>query len=105
VSVAFAPGDAVRVRIADPSGHTRVPRYVRGRPGVVESVRGTWPLPDDRAHAVVPPAEPTVYTVRFASRDLFGPDGADDVTVSVDLWEPYLVPDAAAAAPRGDPNP
>jgi nitrile hydratase subunit beta len=90
VTARFVPGDTVRVRIAAPSRHTRVPRYVRGRPGVIETVQGSWPLPDDRAHGVEPPAEPPVYTVRFASRDLFGPDGADDVTISVDLWEPYL---------------
>lgn len=86
----FAAGDRVRVRMAAPAGHTRVPRYVRGRPGVVERVQGRWPLPDQRAHGLEPADTPPVYTVRFASRDLFGQDGADGVAISVDLWEPYL---------------
>jgi nitrile hydratase subunit beta len=89
-SARFAPGDAVRVRVADPPGHTRVPRYIRGRSGVVERMQGAWPLPEHRAHGVDPPDRSPVYTVCFASRDLFGPDGDDGVTVSVDLWEPYL---------------
>lgn len=93
MTAGFTPGDAVRVRIAAPPGHTRVPRYVRGRPGVVEHLRGEWPLPDQRAHGAEPADSPPVYTVCFSSRDLFGPDGADGVTVSVDLWEPYLEQD------------
>jgi nitrile hydratase subunit beta len=35
---AFQPGDRVRVAVRYPVGHYRVPRYVRGKHGVVESV-------------------------------------------------------------------
>lgn len=35
---AFRPGDAVRVATRSPLGHYRVPVYLRGRTGVVETV-------------------------------------------------------------------
>lgn len=85
----FAVGDAVRVRNLHPSGHTRCPRYVRGRRGVVVRVDGTSALPDLAAHGVRSPKEVT-YGVRFEARDLWGePSGARE-TVHVDLWESYL---------------
>jgi len=36
--ILFKPGDQVRVLIRFPIGHYRVPRYVRGKSGVVEAV-------------------------------------------------------------------
>ena len=36
--ILFEPGDRVRVLLRYPIGHYRVPRYVRGKSGVVESV-------------------------------------------------------------------
>src|SRR6185369_8704977 len=32
----FAPGQAVRARCSNPAGHTRLPRYARGRLGTIE---------------------------------------------------------------------
>ena len=81
----FAPGDLVRVRAADPDGHTRLPRYARGHVGEVIDGHGTWPLPDDNVRGISR-AEP-VYAVRFAARELWG---AGEHTVTVDLWESYL---------------
>lgn len=34
----FVPGDSVRVGIREPIGHYRVPRYLRGKRGIVEAV-------------------------------------------------------------------
>jgi nitrile hydratase len=34
----FQPGDAVRILTRSPIGHYRVPRYLRGKAGVVESI-------------------------------------------------------------------
>jgi nitrile hydratase len=45
----FAPGDRVRARNINPPGHTRLPRYVRGRCGVIESIRGCHVFPDTAA--------------------------------------------------------
>ena len=36
--ILFRPGDRVRVLVRYPIGHYRVPRYIRGKPGVIESV-------------------------------------------------------------------
>ncbi len=47
---AFAVGDAVRTRDLDPSGHTRLPRYVRRRAGTVAAVRPAQVFPDSAAH-------------------------------------------------------
>ncbi len=84
----FAPGDRVRTRTMDPEWHTRLPRYARGAVGVVVEPAGSHPLADDRARGRSGPAQ-TVYHVRFAAADLFG---AGDHTVTVELWEDYLIP-------------
>ncbi|MFC6062405.1 SH3-like domain-containing protein [Streptomyces ochraceiscleroticus] len=84
---AFAAGQRVRVRAADPDGHTRAPRYVRGHTGRVVESQGRWPLADDRATGAAEPRVETVYTVAFPARELWG-EGTHEVTV--DLWESYL---------------
>jgi nitrile hydratase subunit beta len=84
----FAPGDRVRTRAVDPAGHTRLPRYARGAVGEVVEPAGHHPLADDRARGLDPRPQ-AVYHVRFAAADLFG-DG--DHSVTVELWEDYLVP-------------
>ncbi|HLX46838.1 MAG TPA: SH3-like domain-containing protein [Streptosporangiaceae bacterium] len=81
----FAVGARVRARTADPDGHTRLPRYVRGHAGEVLAVRGTWPLPDLVVRGISR-AEP-VYAVRFGAAELWG-SGTHSVTL--DLWESYL---------------
>lgn len=80
------PGTPVRVRLDDPRVHTRAPRYVRGRTGVVVEVHGDHPLPDDVVASGEHRLEP-VYAVRFDARDLFGEGGHQ---VVVNLWESYL---------------
>ena len=86
---AFASGDRVRARNLSPAGHTRLARYVRGRIGVVERCHGAHVFPDSHAHGRGEDPRP-LYTVRFAARELWGPDGAPRDSVSLDLWEPYL---------------
>ena len=85
----FAVGDRVRVRDIRPAGHTRVPRYVCGKPGAVLHVAPAFSFPDAAAHGLAPRAEPT-YHVRFAARDLWGDAAEDHASVVVDLWETYL---------------
>ncbi len=86
---AFKAGDAVRARNLHPLGHTRLPRYVRGRLGVVERAHGAHVFPDTHAHTGEDDAQP-LYTVRFTARELWGADAAAMDSVSLDLWEPYL---------------
>ncbi len=86
---AFAVGDVVRARNLHPTGHTRLPRYVRGREGVIERCHGAHVCPDRHAHGEGEDPR-ALYTVRFTARELWGPDAAPRDTVSLDLWEPYL---------------
>lgn len=85
----FAVGDRVRVSEAHQRGHTRCPRYVRGRQGVVDRCDGAFALPDADVHGDDPPIEPT-YSVRFDAAELWGEEAEPGSTVSVDLWESYI---------------
>jgi nitrile hydratase subunit beta len=86
---AFEVGDAVRCLNLNPTGHTRLPRYVRGRMGVVERWHGAHVLPDSHAHGHG--EDPRhLYGVRFEARELWGPDAPARDSVRLDLWEPYL---------------
>ena len=84
----FGPGDRVRVRDWHPPGHTRCPRYVRGKTGVVVRVDGVHSVPDVEAHGAARRREPT-YSVKFDAADLWG-DGQRGVSVHADLWDSYL---------------
>ncbi len=85
---AFAVGDRVRVREWHPPGHTRCPKYVRGKAGVVVRLDGIHSVPDVEAHGSARRREPT-YSVRFDADELWG-DGQAGVFVYVDLWDSYL---------------
>lgn len=87
---AFKVGDRVRARLMNPEGHTRTPRYVRGRLGTVVLHHGGHVYPD--ASADGERRGEHLYTVSFAARDLWGEQASAADTVRVDLWEPYLEP-------------
>ena len=87
----FAPGARVRAKVMHPQGHTRLPLYARGKLGVVETVRGAHVFPDTHAHGKGEDPQ-WLYTVRFAARDLWGPDADAGHSVSIDAFEPYLDP-------------
>jgi hypothetical protein len=86
---AFTIGSTVIVRNVHPLGHTRCPRYVRGKRGVVARADGRFPLPDVAAHAG-DRCDQYTYSVRFAAQELWGTAAESDVAVYVDLWESYL---------------
>lgn len=88
---AFALGQSVRARNLNPAGHTRLPRYARGRCGVISACRGAHVFPDSHAHGRGEDPRP-LYTVRFAARDLWGEAAHTRDSVCLDLWEPYLEP-------------
>jgi len=85
----FAVGSPVVVRNLHPLGHTRCPRYVRGKRGVVVRVDGAFPLPDVAAHSSER-CEQYAYNVRFEGRELWGDTTDSAAAVHVDLWESYL---------------
>lgn len=87
----FKPGDAVVARNIHPAGHTRLPRYVRGKRGTVERVRGVFVFPD--TNAMGEGEHPHhLYSVRFEGRVLWGDDAAPRDRLYIDLWERYLDP-------------
>jgi nitrile hydratase subunit beta len=87
----FKPGDAVRTRNVHPTGHTRLPRYARGKAGVIDRFYGIDTLPDANAHGRGPAPEP-LYSVRFTAQELWGASAEPNQTVNIDLWESYLEP-------------
>jgi nitrile hydratase len=87
----FAPGDRVRAKNVHPVGHTRLPRYARGKVGVIDRVHGTFIYPDTNAHGGGEQPQP-VYCVQFEARELWGPQAPRKDRVRIDLWEDYLEP-------------
>jgi nitrile hydratase len=87
----FAAGARVRTRNFNPTTHTRLPRYARGKVGVVEAVQGSFVFPDDNAHGRGENPE-WVYTVVFDGGEIWGEDAVDGLSVSIDAWESYLEP-------------
>lgn len=85
----FAVGDRVRVRDLHPFGHTRAPRYVQGKCGVVTRVDGAFNFPDLEAHGGGQVLDPN-YSVRFTAHELWGAGASDDAVLHVDLCERYL---------------
>jgi nitrile hydratase len=91
VAPRFRPGDRIVVRNLHPEGHTRLPRYVRGRHGTVEQDWGVFVFPDTSAHGAGEKPQ-HVYSVRFTARELWGPQAAERDTLRVDLWDDYMDP-------------
>lgn len=85
----FALGQSVRVRNVHPPGHTRLPRYIRGREGVIEQLHGAHVYPDSHAHGRGEDPQ-YLYGVRFDARALWGPEADINSSVRVDIWEPGL---------------
>ena len=87
----FSVGDQVQARNLNPTGHTRLPRYVRGKNGTIAQVYGTFVYPDTNAHGQGEQPQP-LYSVCFTARELWGPDAAATDNLYIDLWEDYLDP-------------
>lgn len=90
---AFKIGDAVRGRNLHVSGHTRLPRYARGKQGIVVVDHGGFVFPDENA-ALAGENPQRLYTVKFTARELWGDAAHAKDTVRIDLWESYLEPAA-----------
>jgi len=89
----FAVGDQVLTIVSDPEGHTRLPRYARGRPGRIESLRRAQALPDETVRDAARGERVPVYGVAFRMEDLWGSDAEPGAELVMELWESYLVPD------------
>jgi len=86
---AFSVGDRVRAKTVHPVGHTRLPRYVRGRVGEVircyrpQGFQDHEPLRDQTG------PQP-MYAVRFEGAELWGEQSESNSSVVLDMWESYL---------------
>ncbi len=90
IAARFAVGAAVVARNIHPPGATRLPRYARGRRGVVERDHGVFIFPD--ASAVGGRKPQHLYSVRFRARELWGDAASAHDAVYLDLWDDYLDP-------------
>ncbi|HXY97951.1 MAG TPA: nitrile hydratase subunit beta [Steroidobacteraceae bacterium] len=87
----FAVGDRVRARAEVADHHTRLPGYARGKAGRIDRILGAHVFAD--AHAQGLGEQPQwLYTVVFSARELWGAGAPEKHSVSIDAWEPYLLP-------------
>ncbi|HET7595954.1 MAG TPA: nitrile hydratase subunit beta [Burkholderiales bacterium] len=87
----FKVGDRVLTHNAHPIGHTRLPRYARGRYGVIDRDHGVFVFAD--TNAMTRDKKPQhCYSVRFAARELWGPAASPRDAVYLDLWDDHLDP-------------
>lgn len=87
----FHAGHRVRTRNINPTGHTRLPRYARGKTGVVDRDHGVYVFPDTVAHGRGENPQ-HLYSVRFTARELWGEAASPRDSVHIDLWDDYLEP-------------
>jgi nitrile hydratase beta subunit len=95
----FREGDRVIARNINPTGHTRLPRYVRGKRGVIHRDWGAYVFADSNAHNGGDRVQ-HVYSVTFEARELWGKDAPRHDTLRIDLWEDYLDADSIKAAKK-----
>ncbi len=87
----FAVGAEVRTRPGEVPHHTRLPGYARGKRGRIERVLGVHVYAD--AHAQGLGEQPQwLYTVVLTGPELWGAEAPENLSVSIDAWEPYLEP-------------
>jgi nitrile hydratase beta subunit len=87
----FEVGQPVRARNIHPTGHTRLPRYARGKLGKIVRDHGVFVFPDTNAHFLGEKKQ-HVYSVRFESRELWGERASPRDSVYIDMWDDYLEP-------------
>ena len=94
----FAVGDRVMTRNLNPHGHTRLPRYTRGKHGVITAHHGAHVFPDTNAHGLGENPQ-HLYTVRISARELWGDTAETNECVLINLWESYLANDSSGTKP------
>ena len=92
----YAVGDVVRVKDGAPLGHTRVPRYVRGKVGMITNLHGNFMLPDQRVEDGSTLYQP-VYRVCFEAQHVWGEDASPKDKLYLEMWEDYIEPEGRRA--------
>jgi len=87
----FKVGENVFTRNMNPTGHTRLPRYARGKSGIVARVHEAFVFPDSNASGLGENPQ-HLYTVRFEGKELWGEDRSEEAkeALYLDLWESHL---------------
>ena len=85
----FQVGQQVRARNINPEGHTRLPRYARGKTGHVVLDHGVYTFPDTNARYQGEKRQ-HLYSVRFTARELWGEAASPRDSVHLDMWDDYL---------------
>lgn len=89
----FEVGDAVIVLDLHKPGHVRIPRYVRGRCGVVEQYCGSFLNPEELAVGRTDGEIVPLYRVRFEQAQLWsGYVGRADDALHLEVYEHWLAP-------------
>jgi nitrile hydratase subunit beta len=87
----FKVGQHVRARNLHPLGHTRLPRYARGRRGTITRDHGPFAFQDTDVNGDPLTQTPQhVYTVQFSARELWGDQARPRDSVCLDLWDAHL---------------
>jgi nitrile hydratase len=89
VAARFKMGQRVRARNINPTGHTRLPRYARGKSGLIVRDHGVFVFPDSNAHFRGEKPQ-HLYSVQFAARELWGTQAGPRDSVYLDMWDDYL---------------
>ena len=85
----FSAGDVIMVRNIHPVGHTRLPRYVRGKRGVIAKIYGAQGFQDEPTVADSSPQH--VYSVVFEASELWGGNAEANQLLYIDMWECWMV--------------
>jgi len=85
----FQVGQQVRARNINPAGHTRLPRYARGKTGQILLDHGVYAFPDTNARYEGEKRQ-HLYSVRFTARELWGDAASPRDSVHLDMWDDYL---------------
>lgn len=85
----FVVGDTIATKRRTHSGHTRLPAYARNATGTVVTHHGAHLLADKGAQGEH--FGEHLYTVSFTATELWGPDANPRDTVTLELWDSYIV--------------
>jgi hypothetical protein len=79
----------LRARVMHPQTYTRLPRYVRGKVGVIVKAHGVYVFPDTVGQRLDTKPQ-YVYSVQFAAQELWGADAPAKDALLIDLFDDHL---------------
>lgn len=86
----YKTGETIVLKNHHPQGHTRAPRFIRGKRGVIHRYHGSHVLPDVSSQSEGVKTGAHLYSVRFEAVELWGENGDHNGAVYVDVFEPYI---------------